>query len=320
MADGANAGSVAGSRTVTVVSVINYKGGVGKTTLTANLGAELAARGQKILLVDLDPQASLTFGFYQPDIWEKELADEKTILQWFGASLDSGKAPDLASFVVTPKAAKERVKASHPDGQLDLLASHLGLVDVDLDFAAELGGSRFQHGSPRFVPLLRLLADALAGPSFAHYDLILIDCAPNFTMVTRTGIVASDYLLVPSKADYISTIGISYLRRKLSELERDYNRVASAVGAPAISPTILGVVFTMVQVSRDDLIGALRPYVEQVRELELRVLSHSVRENKTTFASSGLSGIPVVLDRRSHPSVLYELEQIALELRALVRT
>jgi len=66
-----------------VVSVINYKGGVGKTTLTANIGAELAARGRRVLLVDLDPQASLTFSFVQIEEWEERYAGSRTLLQWY---------------------------------------------------------------------------------------------------------------------------------------------------------------------------------------------------------------------------------------------
>src|SRR6266511_3069898 len=61
-----------------VVSVINYKGGVGKTTLTANLGADLAARGRRVLLIDLDPQASLTFSFFRVPEWETQLAVRRT--------------------------------------------------------------------------------------------------------------------------------------------------------------------------------------------------------------------------------------------------
>ena len=66
-----------------VVSVINYKGGVGKTSLTTNLGAELAWRGKKVLLLDLDAQASLTFSFISPDDWRDNYENEGTIKSWF---------------------------------------------------------------------------------------------------------------------------------------------------------------------------------------------------------------------------------------------
>ncbi len=66
-----------------IVSVINYKGGVGKTTVTANLAAELAHRGYNVLLLDLDPQASLTFSFMRPEDWKELYAESRTIKKWF---------------------------------------------------------------------------------------------------------------------------------------------------------------------------------------------------------------------------------------------
>ena len=60
-----------------IISVINYKGGVGKTTTTANI--TLAWTGKRVLLIDLDPQASLTFSFIQPDDWESVLSESRTI-------------------------------------------------------------------------------------------------------------------------------------------------------------------------------------------------------------------------------------------------
>ena len=182
---------------MTVVSVINYKGGVGKTTLTANIGAELASRGMKILLIDLDPQASLTFSFYLPKYWEDELASEHTLLQWYGSIVERTSSKPLYDYVLSPPDVNNLISANG-EGRLDLLSSHLGLLDVDLDFAYALGGSRFQHGSPDYLRLYRSLADALGAKEFNQYNVILIDCAPNFTMVTRTGIVASDYLLIPA--------------------------------------------------------------------------------------------------------------------------
>ena len=66
-----------------IVSVINYKGGVGKTTTTANLAAELAFRGKRVLILDLDAQASLTFSFIKPDDWQNNLSRDRTIKTWF---------------------------------------------------------------------------------------------------------------------------------------------------------------------------------------------------------------------------------------------
>lgn len=303
--------------TVSVVSVINYKGGVGKTTLAANLGAELAYRGRTVLLIDLDPQASLTFSFYHPRIWEQELADDQTILQWFGSVLRPGGNDPLHKYVLTPTAVNELIGQYGP-GRLDLVASHLSLMDADLDLAAELGGSRFQHGSPRYLELHRALAEALSEESFDGYELVLIDCPPNFTMVTRTAIVASDYLLVPAKADYLSTLGIGYLQRKLSELVRDVNRVAGS-GAAEINPILLGVVFNMVQYASSGPIIASRDYLSLPEVIEIPKFQQMIRENKTLFAAAGEHGIPAVLTPNGNVTVQYELQQLASELLAKTR-
>ena len=73
---------------VKIVSVINYKGGVGKTTVAANIAAELAWRGERVLLIDLDPQASLTFSFLTVDVWERTYAANRTIRNWYDAYID----------------------------------------------------------------------------------------------------------------------------------------------------------------------------------------------------------------------------------------
>ena len=66
-----------------VISIINYKGGVGKTTLTANLAGELAYRGKKVLMIDLDPQASLTFSFIKPEEWREHIASTQHVVICF---------------------------------------------------------------------------------------------------------------------------------------------------------------------------------------------------------------------------------------------
>src|SRR5687768_9765770 len=82
-----------------IVSVINYKGGVGKTTTTANIAAQLAWKGKDVLLVDLDPQASLTFSLVSPDHWEEHLEETRTIKRWFD-SANVGDEVDMNDLLV----------------------------------------------------------------------------------------------------------------------------------------------------------------------------------------------------------------------------
>jgi chromosome partitioning protein len=82
---------------VKVISVINYKGGVGKTTITANLAADLASRGKNVLAIDLDPQASLTFSFFKVEDWRERFAVSRTIKNWYDAYIDKDTELSLAS-------------------------------------------------------------------------------------------------------------------------------------------------------------------------------------------------------------------------------
>jgi chromosome partitioning protein len=129
-----------------VVSVINYKGGVGKTSLTANLAAQLAWQGRRILLIDLDAQASLTFSFISPDVWEKEFSESKTIKSWF-ESFESGTPTSLAALIDTPSRVKGFLRGK---GGLDLIYSHLGLINVDLELATKLGGANIGQAKKNF--------------------------------------------------------------------------------------------------------------------------------------------------------------------------
>ncbi|MBX6749975.1 MAG: ParA family protein [Micromonosporaceae bacterium] len=296
---------------MTVVSVLNYKGGVGKTTVAANLAGEIAYRGRTVLLIDMDPQASLTLSFYPADEFAKEFSDGGTLLHWFEAILHHQDPRPLREFVVTPPRVNERVQRG--GGRLDLIPSHLGLIDIDLDLAAYVGGSRFDVSSSGYLWVHRLLADALEDPAFAEYDVVIIDCAPNFNMITRTAVVASDQILIPAKADYLSTLGIDYLRRKVAELVRDYNEVAGDKGGIAIAPELLGIVFTMIQHAADGPIIAARNYVTHTEQYGVPVFRQMIRESKTLFATAGERGIPAVLLPNANPNVQYELVELATE-------
>lgn len=120
-----------------IVSCINYKGGVGKTTIVANLAAELAWRGNKVLTIDLDPQASLTFSFVSVDIWRNNYEQSRTIKNWYDEFIDETGNLALDSLIIRPTRVNRIVNRNN--GQLDLICSHLALINVDLELATKLG-------------------------------------------------------------------------------------------------------------------------------------------------------------------------------------
>ena len=303
-----------------VVSVINYKGGVGKTTVTANLAAELAWRGLRVLALDLDSQASLTFSFIRPDEWQNSYEQNGTIKAWFD-SFEDGQPIELASLICKPARLVGRL--GNRKGEVELIPSHLGLINVDLELAADLGGANLPQVKRNFLKVHRRLRDGLAS-IVDDYEVVLIDCPPNFNIVTKTAIVASDHVLVPAKPDYLSTLGIDYLIRSLSRLLEDYNEYASAIpGSDDVAPRIMGVVFTMIQIYGRQPIATQRQYVNQVKALKdeqdnpIPVFDAYIRENKSLFGTPGY-GVPVVLTNQSpgtYRNVVKELEEFVSEFQ-----
>lgn len=299
-----------------VVSVINYKGGVGKTSLTANLAAELAYRGKKILLLDMDAQASLTFSMVAPDEWRDKYAATQTIKSWFD-SFEHGTPISLSSIVNTPSRINQRLGAA--GGKIDAIYSHLGLINVDLELATNIGGATLAQAKKNFIRIHRRLAEGLGDFSEEDYDLVLIDCPPNFNIVTKTAIIASNFILVPARPDYLSTMGIDYLVLSVTGLVRDYNDFATLEQGDKvdpIKPKLLGVVFTMIQEYGGGPMAAQRAFMGKHQTAGLSVFDSYIKRNDTLFADAPQYGVPVVLNQYasgSHKSVVEGLEEVATE-------
>lgn len=303
-----------------IVSVINYKGGVGKTTVTANIASELAYRGKKVLLIDTDAQASLTFSFVTPDDWDKNFKADKTIKSWFDAISQSKEPPSLADFVITPPAVNRIVARN--GGRIDLICSHLGLINVDLELATLLGGVNLPAVKRNYLKVHGQLRKALATiADEADYDIVLIDCPPNFNIVTKNAIVASEQILIPAKPDYLSTLGIDYLQRSMNGLVKDFNEFAGDDVSQMISPEILGVIFTMIQIHSGQPIAAQRQFIAQTRRTGVPTLQNHFRENKTIFADAPQALMPVVLtaySHNTHSDIVHEIEAVVDEFSTLL--
>lgn len=305
-----------------IVSVINYKGGVGKTTVTANIAGELAWRGKKVLLIDTDAQASLTFSFIAPDTWDRHYKDDKTIKSWFDAISVGQEPPPLSSFVVSPSSVNTYLK-SRNKGSIDLICSHLGLINVDLELATLLGGANITQSKKNYIKVHGKLRNAITELATKEdYDIVLIDCPPNFNIVTKNAIVASEQILIPAKPDYLSTLGIDYLQRSVRQLVKEFNEYAELDDKTEnISPNILGVLFTMIQINGGMPIAAQRQYINQTKRQGVPTLTNYFRENKTIFAAAPQALRPVVMNAYSnntHSDIVSEIEKVVTEFNSML--
>jgi len=283
-----------------VVSVINYKGGVGKTTITANLASEMARRGKKVLVIDLDPQTNLTFSYIKVEKWSSDYEKNRTIKYWFDSIIDGTRPIPTFKELIVKK------------GGVDLICSHLGLIDVDIELAAGLSaGTERQHRN-NFIKTYSYIKSELTNLE-KEYDIALFDCPPNFSIVTKNALIASDYYIVPAKMDYLSTLGINQLKNHVDSLVKQFNNYITD-DDKRTNPIFLGVIATMIAVRNNKPISAQQTYIQQLKRNKINIFDAMVRENKTLYADAPEYGIPVVCQNVSLGGTY---EQVILELKSL---
>ena len=170
-----------------IISIVNQKGGVGKTTTAVNLSAAIGAFGKKVLLIDADPQGNSTSGY----------GINKREIQVSSYNLLIGKSKVLESIVTT------KFK------NVDLIPCNMQLAGAEIELA-ELKNRE------------SMLKIALA-PAISKYDYIFIDCPPSLGLITINSLCASDTVLVPIQCEYYAMEGLTQLMATVRQVKRMYN-------------------------------------------------------------------------------------------------
>lgn len=176
----------------TVTAVVNQKGGTGKTTTCENLGIGLAMEGKKVLLVDTDPQASLTIslGYPMPDRISPTLSDlMKKIVS--DQPIESGEGI-----------------LHHPEG-VDLVPANIELAGMEVSLVNVMSRES----------VLKQYLDSVK----KEYDFILLDCMPSLGMLTINALAATDNVIIPVQAQYLPAKGLEQLLQTVNKVKRQIN-------------------------------------------------------------------------------------------------
>ena len=188
-----------------VISVVNQKGGVGKTTTTINLGAALAELGRRVLLIDFDSQASMTTGL---GIKPSQIKEQYGSI-WY---LLNDSTANVTDFIL---------KSNVPG--LDFIRGHGDLAAAEAAFVTEIAK---EH------KLRKILA-----PVLELYDDILIDCSPSLGTLTVNALTASDGVLIPMECEYFAVLGLSLVKETIGKIQEHTNpHLRIDGGDPVLAP------------------------------------------------------------------------------------
>ncbi len=177
-----------------IFCIANQKGGVGKTTTCVNLAAGLAKVGQRVLLVDLDPQGNATMG----------------------SGVDKRTLPSSVYDVLLETASVAEARARAEKGGYDVLGANRELAGAEVELVA------LEHRNERLRRALQA-ADA-------DYDFVLIDCPPSLSLLTLNGLCSAHGVIVPMQCEYFALEGLTDLVNTIKQVHANLNRELQLIG------------------------------------------------------------------------------------------